>query len=172
MGHPMMPERPQTIVGMTGHRDLHDVETARWVSGVVGAELERVGATAGVCCLAVGADQIFAEELLRRGLALVAVIPSQRYDETFETSEDRARYRALVTRSTRAINLAHKENTEEAFLAGGLAVVDGAPLLMAVWDEQPSRGLGGTADIVAYARGLGRRIIYINPFRRSVARPT
>lgn len=27
--------------------------------------------------------------------------------------------------------------------------------LIAVWDGRPARGYGGTADLVAYARGLG-----------------
>ena len=28
-------------------------------------------------------------------------------------------------------------------------------MLVAVWDGQPARGLGGTADVVAYARQRG-----------------
>ena len=35
---------------------------------------------------------------------------------------------------------------------GGRAVVDCSSVLVAVWDGQPSRGLSGTADVVAYAR--------------------
>ena len=31
-------------------------------------------------------------------------------------------------------------------------VPDRSSVLVAVWDGQPSRGLGGTADVVAYAR--------------------
>jgi hypothetical protein len=31
-------------------------------------------------------------------------------------------------------------------------VVEASELLVAVWDGEPARGLGGTADVVAYAR--------------------
>jgi hypothetical protein len=39
----------------------------------------------------------------------------------------------------------------------GRVVVDRSSVLVAAWDGQPSRGLGGTADVVAYARERGSR---------------
>jgi hypothetical protein len=50
------------------------------------------------------------------------------------------------------VALEYTESTEQAHLDGGRAVVDNSSLLVAVWDGQPARGLGGTADVVAYAR--------------------
>ncbi len=35
----------------------------------------------------------------------------------------------------------------------GLVVVERCDLLLAIWDGHPAHGLGGTADIVAYADG-------------------
>ena len=46
---------------------------------------------------------------------------------------------------------------------GGRAVVDRSSVLVAVWDGQPSRGLGGTADVVAYARERGVPVEVIWP---------
>jgi hypothetical protein len=46
---------------------------------------------------------------------------------------------------------------------GGRAVVDRSSVLIAVWDGQPSRGLGGTADVVTYARQRGVPITVIWP---------
>ena len=45
----------------------------------------------------------------------------------------------------------------------GYLTVDRASILIAVWDGKPSNGPGGTADVVAYARALGRRLIIIDP---------
>lgn len=158
-----------TVVGMTGHRDLNDLATSRWVSEAVGLEIERFSASSGVSCLAIGADQIFAEEILIRGLELTTIVPSVRYEDSFEKPDELARYRSLLERSSRIVNLAHESNSDEAFLAGGQAVVDASAVLLTVWDGQPSRGLGGTADIVEYARRLNRRIVHINPIERAVA---
>ncbi|MER5913805.1 hypothetical protein ABT124_25810, partial [Streptomyces sp. NPDC001982] len=44
----------------------------------------------------------------------------------------------------------------------GELLVDQADELLAVWDGQPARGFGGTADVVAYAhrQGVPVRIIW------------
>ena len=34
-------------------------------------------------------------------------------------------------------------------------------MLLALWDGEPSRGRGGTAEIVGVARQLGRTVIHI-----------
>lgn len=47
------------------------------------------------------------------------------------------------------------ESTEQAHLAAGQAVVDRSERLVTVWDGKPARGIGGTADIVSYARQKG-----------------
>jgi hypothetical protein len=45
----------------------------------------------------------------------------------------------------------------------GKVVVDRSSVLVAVWDGQPSRGLGGTADVVRYARERGVPVEVIWP---------
>jgi hypothetical protein len=40
-------------------------------------------------------------------------------------------------------------------------VADQCDALVAVWDGQPARGRGGTADIVAYARKKRRPLAWI-----------
>jgi hypothetical protein len=49
-------------------------------------------------------------------------------------------------------------------------VVARCDLLVAVWNGAPARGLGGTADIVSYARECGRATVIIDPARRTVTR--
>jgi hypothetical protein len=59
-----------------------------------------------------------------------------------------------------------------AYEASGRAVVEGCEVLLALWDGAPSRGRGGTAEIVAFARERGREAVVV-PVRRAqeVERP-
>ncbi len=43
------------------------------------------------------------------------------------------------------------EPSEEAFFAADRRVVELSDRMVAIWDGKQSRGLGGTADVVAYA---------------------
>src|SRR5262249_19847988 len=44
----------------------------------------------------------------------------------------------------------------------GMETVNHCDLLLAVWDGEPARGRGGTAEIVAYAREIQRPLIIID----------
>jgi hypothetical protein len=138
-------------IGITGHQGLGG-ETAALVSAAVRAELERRGPARGITSLADGADQIFANEILNRGGTLIAVIPSTDYDTTFQTPEALGRYRDLKGSATEVIELPFAASTEEAFWAAGRKVVELADEMLAVWDGEKSGGLGGTGDVVAFAR--------------------
>ena len=48
-------------------------------------------------------------------------------------------------------------------------MVDHSELLIAVWDGKPAAGLGGTGDVVSYARQSGKHVYQIDPVSRSVA---
>jgi len=47
-------------------------------------------------------------------------------------------------------------------MEAGESIVNEADVLVAVWDGKPAAGLGGTADVVTYARNLGKPLIWIN----------
>ncbi len=51
----------------------------------------------------------------------------------------------------------------EADLECGMETVDQADLVIAIWDGQPAAAPGGTGDIVAYARAVGKPLIILNP---------
>ena len=46
---------------------------------------------------------------------------------------------------------------------GSCHMLEHADALLAVWDGQPARGYGGTADVVEIARQTGTRAIVIWP---------
>ncbi|NJP95187.1 hypothetical protein HCN51_38110 [Nonomuraea sp. FMUSA5-5] len=60
------------------------------------------------------------------------------------------------------------ESTAESPMAAGARMLDDADVLFAVWDGQPARGYGGTADVVAEARrqGVSVRVIWPEGARR------
>ncbi|MGW7334167.1 hypothetical protein ACWGIU_37335 [Streptomyces sp. NPDC054840] len=155
-------------IGVTGHRAIPDsvlghVESAlRAVLGTHEGPLEAFSS------LAEGADQLFAALALEHGADLTVVIPSGDYEDAFEDAEALARYQDLRNRATQEVRMDFARSTDEAYYAAGTYIADSCDRLVAVWDGQPARGHGGTAEIVAYARALGKPVTVI--WREGVAR--
>lgn len=59
---------------------------------------------------------------------------------------------------------------EDAYLDCGMETVNGSDVLLAVWDGQPARGKGGTAEVVEYARSLGKPLVVIDAATLEVRR--
>lgn len=118
---------------------------------------------AGVSSLAAGADQRFAQTVLRLGGSLQVVVPSRHYESTFQTQRERDQFARLLDQASQVECLDHEAPSEEAFLEAGHRVVELCDVLIAVWDGLPAQGPGGTADVVAYARSLGRPVTVIWP---------
>ncbi len=116
----------------------------------------------GVSCLAGGPDQLFARIVLELGGTLVVVVPAAHYRNGLDPDEQ-VGYDELLARAKHTERLPFVASTEQAHLAAGQAVVDQSDQLVAVWDGQPARGLGGTADIVGYARQQGVPVTVVWP---------
>jgi hypothetical protein len=112
-----------------------------------------------------GADQLFAVVVLQLGGILHVVQPTtgMQYRDSFEDESARRGYDELYGQASHVEALGHTESTEQAHMDAGKVVVDRSSVLVAVWDGQPSRGLGGTADVVAYARERGVPVTVIWP---------
>jgi hypothetical protein len=153
-----------TRIGGTGHQAL-PAQTEGLVDHALREYL--AGQTArdllGVTMLGPGADQLFAEAVLDVGGLLQVVIPAAKYRDGFADQDAQRRYDALLDKASYSERLEFVESTEEAHMAGGRAVVDAADVVVAIWDGQPARGLGGTADVVAYARQRGVPVEVIWP---------
>jgi hypothetical protein len=138
------------------------------------AEMERVLADLsapliGFTSLAIGADSVFAELILRKGGSFEAILPFPEYEQRFH-AQNRKRYRHLLEAASRVTVLRRKRSDEESYFEAGKRVVDLAELLLAVWDGQPAKGLGGTADIVRYATLRRKEVIHLDPCRQLVTR--
>jgi hypothetical protein len=152
-----------TTVGCTGHQSLSPW-TRRQVAAEIATYLATIpGKLIGVCSLAGGADQIFAHVLLAAGGHLHAIIPSANSHDSFTHDDDRTAFIHLLEQAAERIDLPFPKPTEAAYMAAGKAVSDASEILLAVWDGKQAQGLGGTADVVAYARQQGRNVIVIWP---------
>jgi predicted flavoprotein YhiN len=149
--------------GITGHQHLGGQENAAWVAEQIEQAIVQNQVAHGYTSLALGADQIFARTLRQRGLPYTAIIPCQDYELTFQTSEHLEHYQTLLQSAANIIVLDFKAPEEAAFFAAGKRVVELADFMIAVWNGLPAKGLGGTADVVQYAREMKKRVMHLNP---------
>lgn len=142
-------------VGITGHRGLGaDVESRvrALLDAAVGAYDD--ADLVGVSCIADGPDAWFAEAVVRRGGRLEVVVPAADYRNALPRWHH-ATYDTLLGQASRVHETGMAESTSEAHMVGSEILVDLSDELLAVWDGQPARGFGGTADVVAYAERTG-----------------
>ncbi|WP_167035830.1 hypothetical protein, partial [Streptomyces liangshanensis] len=144
-----------TRIGITGHQGLPAGAVPYVTQKIRGILTQTAPPLLGYGCLAEGADQLFAHELLAAGGDLHVVIPSEGYEGTFSNT-DKNTYFALLDKAAEVTRLRFDSPSEEAYDAAGKWVANHCEILIAVWDGEPARGLGGTADAVAHARKLGR----------------
>ncbi|WP_405532061.1 hypothetical protein OG592_30500 [Streptomyces avidinii] len=155
-------------IGVTGHRAIPDSVLGHVEDGLRAVLGSHEGPLEALSSLAEGADQLFAAIALEHGAGLTVVIPSEDYEDAFEDAGALARYRGLRNRATQEIRMDFARSTDEAYYAAGTYIADSCDRLVAVWDGQPARGHGGTAEIVAYARALGKPVTVI--WREGVTR--
>jgi hypothetical protein len=153
-------------IAVSGHRGL-PAGTASLIGEAIRVALGEKAAVAGLSCLADGADQIFARAVLDAGGEIEAVVPALKYREGLP-AEVLAEYDVLLARAVRVHRLPFTESTSEAHMAASEFMIGLAGELWAVWDGEPARAYGGTADVVAYARdkGVPVRLIWPEGSRR------
>ena len=164
-----------------GYLQFFDAATKSFISGTTRTPI----AFSVITSLAEGADRLVAREVLASkpggvDSIIEVVLPLTREDylEDFETEASREEFADLLSRDReprvlRAERLAdeftgtdqgevREEARRRAYFAAGRDVVNGCDILLALWDGEPSRGLGGTADIVAYAKKRKRPLLVVS----------
>lgn len=127
--------------------------------------------------LAEGADRLVAQEVLKSPDAVLEValpLVGEEYIKDFQTDSSQREFLDLLHEARHPVSLRTK-TLEEEYPGGDLAeerrnayrdvghyVVDHCDVLIALWDGQASRGKGGTAEIVEYARNSDRPMIVIS----------
>jgi SMODS and SLOG-associating 2TM effector domain 1 len=154
------------VVGFSGHRQLADpASVMRGITTILG-ELRRdaPGEWIALSSAAAGADLLFIRTILDLKLGWEALLPLPLLDFERDFPPDEwLEVKALLARAEHLEIAAEPGSREEAYLSGGFEIVNRCDVLLVVWDGQPARGKGGTADVVAYARAMGRPIVIFNP---------
>ncbi|MFQ3666870.1 MAG: hypothetical protein SNJ79_12720 [Sphingomonadaceae bacterium] len=182
------PPRPRFTftLGVTGHRRarLPDAQQPfvrariRSVVEALRSAVMKVAAEGGewfasdppvlrvVSALADGADRWVAESAVAAGFALDAILPfdEETYAADWSVGAEREAMRALVLSAEKRLILPGERRHEvEAYAIAGEALVAHSTVLIAVWDGEPGRGWGGTADVVETAVDGGVPVIQIPP---------
>lgn len=153
-------------IGITGHQNLTTAERD-WLKVEVAMEIKKMKIEEAYSCLAIGADQLFASIIFENKIPFVAIIPCKNYEQTFDQKHIKL-YNSFVKQATNVIQLDFKIPSEEAFYEAGKTVVNKSDVVIAIWNNLPAKGLGGTADIVEYAKMKNKKIIHFNPISKTI----
>ena len=171
MSGPPVPRLTLTV-GVTGHREIDpnlmahvQGEAERALKHLIGRHSGAQHETRLLSQLAAGADQIFASIALAEGARLQALLP---FDKSAYLASLPDTARENFNRlSTEAVSIwiapeTGKDEAEAYHLAGQVMLAQ-SDILIALWDGQPGRGIGGTAYVVAHAVREGIPVIHIHP---------
>ncbi len=161
------------VVGFSGHRS---VDNPQGVARAIATALESLrreapGEWLALSSVADGSDQIFVAQARSLGLSWHAILPLPKAE--FQKDFSPADWSAVETMLTHAEHvrvITENGTRDDAYLDCGMETVNGADVLLAVWDGQPARGKGGTADVVAYAQALGKPVVVIDAVTLEIRR--
>jgi hypothetical protein len=174
------PERPKLIlrVGITGHRpdkldDMNSELLNERLSEIFG-QLKTIVRRARdkapeafsehspllylISPLADGADQIVADKAIEEGFELQCPIP-------FLNQDGKNPYGKHLQDAVVFEMDGSQQNKEEAYESAGRMVLRHSDVLIAIWDKNNPRGIGGTGQIVDEARKLWIPTIWISPVK-------
>lgn len=122
-----------------------------------------------VSALAEGSDRLFAQAALNLQMPLQVLLPftSTDYETTFGEAATTQVYRDLLAKADSIRELPGTlADSTAGYEAVGRATVDMCDVLVAVWDGKPAAGRGGTPEIIDYALGTERAVIWIDAVNR------
>lgn len=161
-------------IGVTGHRRLPNAEMLRRSVDQVLNQLDTLlGGTlhsfSVVSPLAEGADRLVAQQVLtwpQQGqtadLVVLLPLPLDEYRRDFDTTESQAEFADLMTRARQVCVAPPTATRPTGYLRVGQQLVQSCDVLIAIWNGESAAGRGGTAEIVAYARQIGRWLFWID----------
>lgn len=172
---------PVVSVGVTGHRSLADpakvaAQVAQVLSLIQSAAADALAEHENplhgqelqlriVSALAEGADRLVAQAGLDCGASLQCILPLPRadYAADFATAASRQAFADFLKRAERVFELDGGGERAEAYLAAGRMTVRQSDILIAVWDGEPARGVGGTAEVIAEALARRAPVVWLKP---------
>jgi hypothetical protein len=170
------------VVGVTGHRDLRteDVPYLEAAVGRAFDRLRRECPNTPLLvlsALAAGADQLVARVAMNRGIRVVAPLPLEQLEYERDFSPDElAEFRRLLARAAGMLpdarssyfvgyvpsssgitendrgNVHERSRRSMQYAQVGAYIARNCQILIALWDGNESRAVGGTAQVVAFKR--------------------
>jgi uncharacterized phage-like protein YoqJ len=147
------------IVAGTGHRPDHlgsggyGGHVARCLQQLAVAELSALQPRAVITGMAVGWDQALARAAIELGLPFHAYVPFVGQERLWPAKTKEA-YHALLTRAATVVICSPGGYSAYKMQVRNERMVDDCDTLLALWDGTA----GGTANCVAYAKRVERRI--------------
>jgi hypothetical protein len=97
---------------------------------------------------------------------LTAVLPSAigSYARDFgaPASPSRLHFDSLIARAAEVIEgTSESSSPEDGYAAAAKVMLGSCDVLLAVWDGRAARGKGGTAEVVALAREMGKSVVIV-----------
>ena len=154
-------------VGVSGHRDLIDLAA---VSNAVDKALNKIitcfreNSLQVISPLAEGADRVVVwRAMAYYSVRLVVPLPLEVSDYMldFKSISSKGAFKTLLEHADQVIEIPAEDTREGCYLAAGIYILDHSDVLIAVWDGEPARGIGGTAEIVAEARRRGMPLAWV-----------
>ena len=157
---------PATLaIGFTGHRTLPDEYKCR---KSIFEFLEKQKASArgllyGVSSTAAGGDLLFAESCIQLGLPLCILLPmpAAEFRKDFDDATW-ARAEIVLGKAASVEVTGSNQSRDESYYECGIETVQQSRLLLALWNGDSSKGLGGTEDVVTFAKGIGRPVFWLH----------
>jgi hypothetical protein len=152
-------------IGFTGHRSLPDEATSRAaIRGFLREQQAKTSAIVyGVSSAAAGGDLLFAESCLELEIPLRILLPLPK--EEFRKDFDAAVWLRAEEVMSKAVSVeitGDSETRNEAYYECGVETVQQSQLMIALWDGESSRGMGGTQEIKDFAQEMGKPVIWIH----------
>jgi hypothetical protein len=157
---------PTTVaIGFTGHRALVDEAKCRKsiLEFLEQRKKSAPGLVYGISSVAAGGDLLFAESCVQLALPLRVLLPLP-VDEFRKDFDETSWLRAeQVLRKAASVEVAGGNQPRDAcYYECGIETVLQSRLLLALWNGGQSHGLGGTEDVVSFAKGLGRPVFWLH----------
>ncbi len=157
--------RRMWFVGFAGHRAVPDPAAAKFA---IAAELETIrnsvtGELVGIGSAAAGADLLFLDACQEAGLKTVVLLPflKDRFREDFDDPAEWERACLCMDAAWWCEVSPGGEEAPAAYHVVARETLEISDRMLFLWDGQPARGLGGTAESVneASLRGIPSRVI-------------
>jgi hypothetical protein len=167
-------------IAVTGHRSNRiSVDTEIALTQIILRCLSQIKTTCTqpihvISALAEGADRIVVEAALELDVSYSVLLPfpPNDYATDFETDESKQRFASLLARAS-AVKSVLAERADSGTLgyqAVGKALLKDIDALIAIWDGEPARGQGGTAEVVQNAVDAGYPVLWLYPHSQTAVR--